>query len=171
MLRRFRPRMTFANVTSLIALFIALGGGAYAATSLPSNSVGPKQLKDKAVTPPKVAPKTIKLFKGQRGAPGATHVTARTKDGTIQGTCTSPAPPFYACTGTGTVTAPCNQGERATGGSFAASSVGSLTPSDTGPSPSSGTPTGWFVTGSYSTYTPTQYTSYPVTVHVVCAAP
>jgi len=33
MLSHFRPRLTFANVTSVIALFVALGGGAWAATS------------------------------------------------------------------------------------------------------------------------------------------
>ena len=70
MLKRLRPRLTFANVTSAVALFVALGGGAYAAATLPDNSVGSKQLRKAAVTPPKVAPKTIKLFKGQRGLQG-----------------------------------------------------------------------------------------------------
>ena len=37
-------------VVALIALFVALGGGAYAAISLPQNSVGAPQLKDSAVT-------------------------------------------------------------------------------------------------------------------------
>ena len=50
----FRPRMTFANVTSVSALFIALGGSAYAVTELPKNSVGTKQLKDSAVTTKKI---------------------------------------------------------------------------------------------------------------------
>jgi hypothetical protein len=40
-----RPRVTYANVTATLALFIALSGGAYAATALPANSVGSKQLK------------------------------------------------------------------------------------------------------------------------------
>src|SRR5215471_14356455 len=34
MLRGIRSRLTYANVTATIALFVALGGGAYAATSL-----------------------------------------------------------------------------------------------------------------------------------------
>jgi hypothetical protein len=50
---RFRSSLTFANVISLIALFVALGGGAYALT-LPRNSVGTKQLKKRAVTTPKI---------------------------------------------------------------------------------------------------------------------
>jgi len=37
-------------IVALIALFVALGGGAYAATTLPRNSVGTAQLKDGAVT-------------------------------------------------------------------------------------------------------------------------
>ena len=34
MLSRFRPRLTYANVTATLALFVALGGGAYAATQV-----------------------------------------------------------------------------------------------------------------------------------------
>lgn len=43
-----------AFVVSLIALFVALGGTTYAATSLPKNSVGTKQLKKDAVTGAKI---------------------------------------------------------------------------------------------------------------------
>lgn len=44
-----------ALVISCLALFVALGGGAYAAIALPKNSVGAKQLKANAVTSAKVA--------------------------------------------------------------------------------------------------------------------
>jgi len=47
-------KLSFANVMATIAVFIALGGGAYAATQLPNNSVGTKQLKNSAVTTPKI---------------------------------------------------------------------------------------------------------------------
>src|SRR5207249_3628614 len=47
-------RVTYANVTATLALFIALGGGSYAAVTLPSNSVGTKQLRKNAVTSSKV---------------------------------------------------------------------------------------------------------------------
>jgi hypothetical protein len=43
-----------ALVISLIALFVALGGTTYAATSLPKNSVGTNQIQNKAVTPAKI---------------------------------------------------------------------------------------------------------------------
>lgn len=49
MLARTRSHLTFANVVSLIALFVALGGTGYAAITLPKNSVGPKQIKKNAV--------------------------------------------------------------------------------------------------------------------------
>jgi hypothetical protein len=32
-MRRFCPRLTYANVMSTVAVFVALGGGAYAAVS------------------------------------------------------------------------------------------------------------------------------------------
>ena len=45
-----RSRVTYANVVSSLALFVALGGTGYAALKLPANSVGSKQIKRKAVT-------------------------------------------------------------------------------------------------------------------------
>jgi hypothetical protein len=54
MRKNLRSKLTFANVVSVIALFIALGGSAYAVTQLPKNSVGSKQLKNNAVTSSKV---------------------------------------------------------------------------------------------------------------------
>ncbi|GAB3242988.1 hypothetical protein [Nocardioides dilutus] len=47
-------RHSYANVASTLALVVALSGGAYAATKLPKNSVGPKQLKANAVSAAKV---------------------------------------------------------------------------------------------------------------------
>jgi hypothetical protein len=44
-----RNHLSFANVISVIALFVALGGASYAAVNLPKNSVGPKQIKKRAV--------------------------------------------------------------------------------------------------------------------------
>lgn len=67
-----RLRLTYANVMATVAVFIALGGGAYAASSLPASSVGAKQLKKGSVTPSKVAPSTVALFKGKKGATGST---------------------------------------------------------------------------------------------------
>lgn len=46
--RLFRP--SHATIVAYLALFVALGGTTYAATSLPANSVGTKQLANGAVT-------------------------------------------------------------------------------------------------------------------------
>lgn len=49
MLRSISSRLSYANVVATLALFLALGGGAYAAVKLPANSVGAKQIKKGAV--------------------------------------------------------------------------------------------------------------------------
>jgi hypothetical protein len=78
-----------AMVVSLIALFVALGGTAYATTSLPKNSVGTKQLKKNAVTGQKIKQNAVVTAKIKNGAvtaakintsgltvPNATHATS-----------------------------------------------------------------------------------------------
>jgi hypothetical protein len=57
-------------VVACAALVVSLGGVSYAAGVLPMNSVGTKQLRKAAVVPSKVAPRTIALFKGQKGDAG-----------------------------------------------------------------------------------------------------
>ena len=52
-MRRVRDRLTYANVMSSIAVFMAMSGVAWAAT-LPKNSVGTAQLKSNAVTSSKI---------------------------------------------------------------------------------------------------------------------
>src|SRR3954469_21418086 len=81
-----------AMVVALIALCVALGGGAYAAINLPKNSVGATQLKKGAVTPPKLAAKTLKQLKGKTGPPG-TPGTAGTPGTPGQTGLTGPAGP------------------------------------------------------------------------------
>jgi len=73
---RIRSSLSYANVMATIALFLALGGGAYAAVKLPKHSVGTKQLKKGAVVSSKVKNGSLlnRDFKaGQlpRGLPGA----------------------------------------------------------------------------------------------------
>lgn len=48
-MERLRQHLSYANVVATIALFVALGGGAYAAITLPKNSVGTKQLRSNSV--------------------------------------------------------------------------------------------------------------------------
>jgi hypothetical protein len=55
-----KPRLSYANVTSTIALLLALGGTtAYAATKLPDRSVGEFQLRPGAVTAEKIRKNAI----------------------------------------------------------------------------------------------------------------
>jgi hypothetical protein len=55
---------------ALLALFLALAGGAVAAVKLPANSVGSKQIKKNAVTLTKIAPGARTALKGQTGPQG-----------------------------------------------------------------------------------------------------
>jgi hypothetical protein len=57
-------------VVAILALIVALGGTAIAALKLPANSVGTSQLKNNAVTPPKLAASTVASLKGQPGKQG-----------------------------------------------------------------------------------------------------
>lgn len=52
-------RLTVANVTAFLALFVALSATSYAAFKLPANSVGTKQLKKGAVTSAKLAARSV----------------------------------------------------------------------------------------------------------------
>jgi hypothetical protein len=70
MARWIRQHISYANVVATLALFVALGGSAYAGLGLAPGSVGTRQLRDKAVTPPKLAPATIRRLMGATGARG-----------------------------------------------------------------------------------------------------
>jgi len=59
MRRPIRPRLSYANVISSIALFVALGGTGYVVTQLPRNSVGNRQLKPNAVTSGKIRARAV----------------------------------------------------------------------------------------------------------------
>jgi hypothetical protein len=79
-MRRVFAGSRYANVTSTLALAIALGGTSYAAIKLPSNSVGTKQIKAAAVTSAKVKNRSLKAVdfrlgempRGAQGLAGAT---------------------------------------------------------------------------------------------------
>lgn len=73
-----RRHLTYANVVASLALFLALGGAAFAATQLPRNSVGTGQLKPEAVTAGKIAKKTRAQLKGEPGPAGPQGKTGKT---------------------------------------------------------------------------------------------
>jgi hypothetical protein len=70
-LRSLVSRLTYANVVATLALFLALGGVSYAATQLPKNSVGSKQIKSGAITKGKIDKATLKALAGKAGPRGA----------------------------------------------------------------------------------------------------
>lgn len=57
---RIRSHLSFANVISLLALFIALGGTSYAILKLPKNSVGARQIERDAVRSGEVKDASLK---------------------------------------------------------------------------------------------------------------
>jgi hypothetical protein len=119
-LTKVRARLTYANAMSTIAVFVALGGGAYAVT-VPRNSVGPKQLKANAVTAAKVKNRSLLASDFKRGqlslgtaaraddldpppAPSGTGVarmTLRTRTAGKIFVIGSLRDPFLTCGGTG----------------------------------------------------------------------
>jgi hypothetical protein len=95
---RLRKHVSFANVIAVIALFIALGGTAYAVDELGKNSVGTKQLKKDAVTSVKVKdgsllPQDFKKGALPSGAAGATGATGATGPAGPQGSPGAPGSP------------------------------------------------------------------------------
>jgi hypothetical protein len=71
MRRSVRALISYGNVTGTLALFIALGGVSYAAVTLPDNSVGTNQIKNRSVTLGKIDKKARKSLRGQTGKAGA----------------------------------------------------------------------------------------------------
>jgi hypothetical protein len=59
----FRRRLTYSNVMASVAVFVSLGGGAYAATAIPSNSVDSAAIKNGAVTSRKLAAGSVTAAK------------------------------------------------------------------------------------------------------------
>jgi hypothetical protein len=175
-----------------LALFVALGGSAYAAT-LPRDSVGTAQLRQGAVTSVKVKDRSLverdfkagELPKGDRGARGPRGVRGakgpkgdrgpRGRRGAKGATGAKGAAGATNVTvrstnftpgasGSGNGTAACQSGERATGGGYTGQG-GTVTVEESRPEPPSGTATGWHVSASTSSPTAS------VTVYAVCAAP
>src|SRR3954466_8881478 len=81
MIDRLEPRLTYANVTATLALFVALGGSSYAALKLPRDRVGSAQIRRGAVSTSELRDRSVRLrdmnvsaraaLRGQRGPGGA----------------------------------------------------------------------------------------------------
>jgi hypothetical protein len=78
-MRQLSGKLTYANVMSTLAVLLVISGGAaYAATHLPKNSVGSKQLKKNAVTTPKVKKEAITAAKVKKGTLTGTQINSST---------------------------------------------------------------------------------------------
>ena len=92
-----KPRLSFANVTSMLALFVALGGTSYAAvtlsansvnkTHLRTNSVGKSEIRTRAVGQSEVASNSIGASELRTSAVGSNDV----KDETLGANDLAPA--------------------------------------------------------------------------------
>ena len=110
----FGRRPSAAMVVALLALFLAAGGASYAATALPSNSVGTDQLQNNAVTNHKIRDNAVGNHKIQNNAVGFRKIQAgaigaqRVNKGAVQlrvgGTCTAGGQAITAIQNTGKVT-------------------------------------------------------------------
>src|SRR5436305_2033494 len=80
MFRTLRPRSVY-DIVAGAALFVALGGSAYAVTNLPKNSVGTQQLTKNAVTAPKLANGAVTTPKLANGAVTGAKVGKHTVTG------------------------------------------------------------------------------------------
>jgi hypothetical protein len=113
-----RPRATYANVTATLALFVALGGGAYAATALPANSVGSRQLKRNAVTTAKIKNNAVTGNDINESSLGKIAFATAADTATALGTVTykTAAGTAAASSAANVATATCDSGQHVLGG-------------------------------------------------------
>src|SRR5919204_655399 len=114
MISKLRGRVSSAHVIALVALFVALGGSAFAAAK-----IGTKDIKNGAVTAKKIRNQAVKTKKIADGAVGnakihSAAVTHGKLAGTEEGVATRTVPP----NGTLNVTVDCPTGDQAISGGY-----------------------------------------------------
>lgn len=83
---KLRPRLSYANVMSSLAVFFVLGGAtAFAAHQLGKNTVGAKQLKKNAVTGVKIKANAVTGSKVANGSLTASDLSSSTLSGYLKG--------------------------------------------------------------------------------------
>jgi hypothetical protein len=159
-MKRVRGKLSYANVVSTICLFVVLGGTAYAASQLPKNSVGTKQLKNGAVSLAKINSAAKSSLKGAagpqgpQGAPGPAGAAGATKVVVREGEFEE-----------GGAVASCNPGEVAVGGGGETATIKQLLWGSK-PISEGGKPVAWFAGGETA-----EGAEVPVKAYVVCASP
>lgn len=175
-----RTHLSYANVTATLALFVALSGSAYAAIKLPANSVGTAQIRDKAVTSPKVLDGSLlaadfkpgQLPAGQRGPAGPAGPAGPTGPAGPSGLAggVSGLEVIYAPSVGGAFTvksseAHCPPGKKVTGGGHVMSGWTNavVTVSAPGAAPN---PTSWYVQANEPTASGVPWTLYAYAICV-----
>jgi hypothetical protein len=166
--------VTYANVVATLALFVALGGSAYAAIKLPANSVGTVQLRDNAVVSSKVANGSLlaadfkagQLPAGPAGPAGPTGPAGPAgAPGGVRGLEVVYSPSAGGAFTVKSAEAHCPAGKKVTGGGHVISgdTNASVAVSAPGAVPN---PTSWYVQAIEPTATGVSWTLY---AYAVCA--
>jgi hypothetical protein len=74
-MKAFNERLSFANVTSGIALFIALGGTGYAAANLPTGSIGTREIRTNGVGKSELKARAVGKSEVRTGAVGKSEIS------------------------------------------------------------------------------------------------
>jgi hypothetical protein len=185
-MKRLLGKLTYGNVLSTLCLVLLVGGGtAFAATQLPKNSVGSKQLKKGAVTPAKLSkaskstltgatgpagptgPKGAQGSRGDKGEKGERGEKGAAGTTNIHEVVTET--PIAKNQNTASAKAECPAGQTATGGGAFNQSTPTATLYQDGPLPnpigSGALPTGWEVTYKSGAE------EFVAFVYVLCATP
>ncbi len=160
-----RKHLSYANVMSTVAVFLLLGGSAYA---LAKHSVGTKQLKNKAVTTKKIKNGAVTGAKLAPGSVGGAALNPQTFNVTVTSVTADPITP----TNVGGATATCPSGKKAIAGGGLSDNVNNgayiedsrPVTGNTGSPTAAGTFTGWRVIWQNQTGA----TNKTPTVYVVC---
>jgi hypothetical protein len=154
---RLRPRLTYANVMATLAVFIVLGGSAYAGTQLARNSVGTAQLKSNAVTGAKVRDHSLTSADiSQAALASGVSLSYKTADGTAA-----------AGSAANAATATCDSGQQVVAGGVKLGTPGIGLINDSFPDSNN---TAWTArVGNASNGSNAQQLSF--TVYAICAPP
>jgi hypothetical protein len=168
---RISKALTFSNVVAFIALFVALGGSVYAAStisgtqvkpgSLPGNRIKPKSLAGKQIKPKSLTGKQIKA-----NSLGGKQIKESTLTGITANAISSvqyvtvAVPLSFPSSGGEQGTAVCPLGTAVIGGGASLSNENLGYVNSSGPSP---THTGWIATGNGDS-------SVTMTVTAICTA-
>jgi hypothetical protein len=153
MSKLLRGRITFSNAIAVLALFVALGGSAYAATKFSGKQIKPKTIPANRIKPNSLSSKQIKdgSLKGVKSAISLNNITYQTVTATLDST--NPNPITTAVT--------CPAGLHVTGGGGVISDPNNGFINDTGPTPGN---TGWVVHSFSGAVNST------ITVTAICAS-